>query len=146
MTRLTTSLTTAAVALVMAAQALIAPASCCLLRAVLSGGSACCHAAAASEAGPRTCCHGRAAKPAESVSGYGVPTPSSGECLVCSAGAKVVSNDRVAIPDLEAGQPFLSAVAVEPVTTAPGSVAFVADEPFHRTAPAMCAWLCVWRK
>lgn len=147
MTRLMTFLTTLAVGLVAAAQVVVAPASCCLIRAALFGGEACCHAAVATvEDGPRTCCHGRTATAEESAAGHSLPTPPSGECLWCSAGPKVVSDDRVAVPDLDAGPLFVASPAVEPIAVAPASVEFVADGPFHRTAMATCAWLCVWRK
>jgi hypothetical protein len=145
MTRLATSLTTAAVALVVVAQVAVSPSACCLIRAALFGGEACCRVSvAAAEPAERSCCHGPSAQAAEVDGGADGPAVPDADCLWCSAGPKVVANDRVVLPDLDVAPAFDSLSAVEPASPAPASRRLVADEPFHRTALAACAWLCVW--
>lgn len=146
MTRLARRLTIVAAALVAVAQVVVAPASCCLIRGVLSGWPACHAADAIAAADAQSCCHGRAADAEHMAIGHRLPGPVSGECLWCSAGPKVVSGDRVAVPYPGAGASFVSSAVVEPAAETATTVEFVTDEPFHRTAPATCAWLCVWRK
>jgi len=144
MTWLATRLTTAAVALVVVAQAAASPGACCLIRSALFGGDACCRiAAAAAEPAGRSCCHGPA-QATEAVAPDDRPAFPVAECLWCSAGPKVVANGRAAPLDLDVAPTFDSISAVEPASPAPASRRLVADEPFHRTALAACAWLCVW--
>lgn len=137
-------MTAIATALVVVAQAAIAPASCCLLQTGLTGGGACCIAAAVEEsASPQGCCHGSPA-PAEAIEQRGSsPAVPSGECLLCSADPKVVPNDRIVPTDLATETALRPMTAIVPVA---GGVAVgsVRSEAFHRTALASCAWLCVW--
>jgi hypothetical protein len=134
-----------AVALAAAAQVVVSPASCCLLRAALFGGEACCHAKVKAEPAPRSCCHGRAAKPTAVPIASALPS-GGGECLWCSAGPRVAANDRVVSPVQHVSPALSPVVAAEPVVAAPVSPRLVVKEPFRRTAIAACAWLCVWRK
>ena len=145
MNRLPTLLTTSAVALVVLAQVAVAPASCCLIRAVIFDGEACCHhAVAAAEPATHSCCHGSAAKSDGVDAKPQHPTAPAAECLWCSADPKVATQDRVDLPDLTATPAFETLTAVEPAAPAPAAQRPVTDEPFHRTALAACAWLCVW--
>jgi hypothetical protein len=138
------------VALVAVMQAVVSPASCCLLKATISSGKICCRG----EVKPvsRSCCHrdDRNLPEASSLAGLRLPSPSQ-NCPVCSAEPKVATADRVAAPSPDDGNAF----SVSDAADAFGSTAFDAaavhaaafgtDEPFQRTALASCAYLCVWR-
>lgn len=140
MTWLATRLTCFAVAF---AQVVVAPGVCCLIRAEVFGPEACCHAPAPAGPVTRSCCRKTATEAAPA--GHGHSSPPAGECHWCSAEPKVATNDRVALPDLEASLAPVFLSAVEPAPAAPASSELVSDEPFHRTALAACAWLCVWQ-
>jgi len=130
----------AAVALVTVAQVVVAPASCCLLKAAVFGGPACCERPTVASA-TASCCHAPATDAAIADEVPSAPH----ECLWCSAGPKISVSERVLPPVMDLAT--ISVVAVEPVATSSLVTAEESlEEPFHRTALAACAWLCVWRK
>jgi hypothetical protein len=132
-----------AVVLVASAQAIVSPASCCLLKVAIAARAGCGPVAATHDV--RACCHKSGESQAARAPG-GVPSP--GNCPICSAEAKVASSDRTAVP-LPGEQGFSFAPSDEvslSIASVPAeaAVAEEIDEPFQRTALASCAWLCVW--
>ncbi len=131
----------AAVALVTAAQVVVTPAACCVLSSALVGGEACCGQPVDDR---QACC--QPPRQAATFEGDTSHAPESDECLWCAAEPKIGSPDRVAPPpidDVDFSVATAPAVAGGLLVSPPASSL---DEPFHRTAPAACAWLCVWRE
>ncbi len=139
----TKRITPAVLALVATAQVAFSSASCCELRAALADHSACCHAT--SEPAQPSCCHKPPSRLMD-VAAVGIPYAPSGSdsCLICSAGPKVAVSERVELPPVFSGGLVAAVETAEPAVTAAEALEFDTDEPFHRTALASCAWLCVW--
>lgn len=138
-----------AVALIVTVQAVVAPASCCVLKSIVSDADACAGVARAAEA--PSCCHRPAAtKSVTPAHPARVPLEQS-DCPICNSDAKLLLGDRIAAPSPLDGD-FLSFGHVADVTlamlcdaAASPAADFDTGEPFRRTALASCAWLCVWR-
>lgn len=141
-----TLVNTIAAILVIAVQATISPASCCLLRAELLGTGSCCYATEKAESTPSCCSRSVSSEKSLAVGGsHG--SDQTDVCPVCTSGPKVASSEKSVAPEPDfATGILLPVVSVEATSTTPSPVEFVADEPFHRTAIAACAWLCVWLK
>jgi hypothetical protein len=143
-TRTATSL---AVTLVVAMQAIVSPASCCLLKSFASHAGTCFHAAPVEAT--RSCCqHKSAATGTAPGEGHDPVRPKT--CPICTGTPKIVAADRVEAPSPARDGLFglnfnADAVASDVVGWEAPATALEVDEPFRRTALASCAWLCVWR-
>lgn len=131
-----------------AAQCATVPGMCCIVRQAVSADvPACCRPAEAAEHVPGRCPMCRAtngSQDSENVAGE--PGGSEEGCRWCATDPRTHESDRAAAP-----APTLFALAALPPTSepaaAPAAEPSVSESPpFHRTAIATCAWLCVWRK
>ncbi len=138
-----------AVALVVTVQAVVSPASCCILKSIVTGGETC--SGVVQSAGARSCCHRVAVAKPDAPAHHGRVPVQPTDCPVCTSEAKLALGDRVEAPS-PLYDDFLSRDHVADVTLAslldasvPPATAFDTGEPVQRTALASCAWLCVWR-